>query len=217
MQRGPVMSAPVSVVVNGSPVPLKVTAEVGVVAAPSPSPTSSPSTPLPHVVRVSVVSPPAAVSPQSPQPATEADERSSSGASSGTGSDDEAPYDSDSGAEMKFHLRELEDNASSSPPPDGVSVGRPLDADKAILSRQGTVRGVRNLVRASIKCIADCQEGKVSWRRPPCASSCCGWDDSAAVYFHRPLCILPGGRGYSPDKSHNIYERSFLTSWCTSG
>lgn len=165
MQRGPVMSAPVSVVVNGSPVPLKVTAEVGVVAAPSPSPTSSPSTPLPHVVRVSVVSPPAAVSPQSPQPATEADERSSSGASSGTGSDDEAPYDSDSGAEMKFHLRELEDNASSSPPPDGVSVGRPLDADKAILSRQGTVRGVRNLVRASIKCIADCQEGKRNYVR----------------------------------------------------
>ncbi|KAH9373629.1 hypothetical protein HPB48_011377 [Haemaphysalis longicornis] len=160
MQRGPVMSAPVSVVVNGSPVPLKVS-EVVVTpsSSPSPPPPASSTALLPHVVRVSVVSPPAAVSPQSPPPATEADERSSSGASSGTGSDDEAPYDSDSGAEMKFHLRELEDTASS-PPPDGVSVGRPLDADKAILSRQGTVRGVRNLVRASIKCIADCQEGK---------------------------------------------------------
>ncbi|XP_077560438.1 uncharacterized protein LOC144175209 [Haemaphysalis longicornis] len=168
MQRGPVMSAPVSVVVNGSPVPLKVS-EVVVTPSSSPSPPPPPASStalLPHVVRVSVVSPPAAVSPQSPPPATEADERSSSGASSGTGSDDEAPYDSDSGAEMKFHLRELEDTASS-PPPDGVSVGRPLDADKAILSRQGTVRGVRNLVRASIKCIADCQEGKVSGTRRP--------------------------------------------------
>ncbi|KAH6936759.1 hypothetical protein HPB50_021300 [Hyalomma asiaticum] len=164
MQRGgPVMAAPaspVSVMVNGSPVALKATTELSV----SPTPTS----PVPHVVRVSVVPASSAVSPQSPAPSsgttatTEADERSSSGASSGTGSDDEAPYDSDSGAEMKFHLRELEDTPSSSPDGSGVSCGRPLDVEKAILSRQGTVRGVRNLVRASIKCIADCQEGKVS-------------------------------------------------------
>ncbi|KAH7954105.1 hypothetical protein HPB49_015570 [Dermacentor silvarum] len=163
MQRGgPVMAAPapVSVVVNGSPVALEAT-ELSV----SPTPTS----PVPHVVRVSVVPASTAVSPQSPAPtaptATEADERSSSGASSGTGSDDEAPYDSDSGAEMKFHLRELEDTPSSSPDGSGVSCGRPLDVEKAILSRQGTVRGVRNLVRASIKCIADCQEGKVSMQQ----------------------------------------------------
>lgn len=152
-------ASPVSVMVNGSPVALKTTTELSV----SPTPTS----PVPHVVRVSVVPASTAVSPQSPAPAnaattTEADERSSSGASSGTGSDDEAPYDSDSGAEMKFHLRELEDTPSSSPDSSGVSCGRPLDVEKAILSRQGTVRGVRNLVRASIKCIADCQEGKVS-------------------------------------------------------
>ncbi|XP_075545054.1 glutaredoxin domain-containing cysteine-rich protein CG31559-like [Dermacentor variabilis] len=162
MQRGgPVMAAPapVSVVVNGSPVALEAT-ELSV----SPTPTS----PVPHVVRVSVVPASSAVSPQSPAPvatATEADERSSSGASSGTGSDDEAPYDSDSGAEMKFHLRELEDTPSSSPDGSGVSCGRPLDVEKAILSRQGTVRGVRNLVRASIKCIADCQEGKRNYVR----------------------------------------------------
>ncbi|KAH8026180.1 hypothetical protein HPB51_016783 [Rhipicephalus microplus] len=156
---GPVMAAPaspVSVMVNGSPVALKTTtADLSV----------SPTSPVPHVVRVSVVPASAAVSPQSPATAAttaESDERSSSGASSGTGSDDEAPYDSDSGAEMKFHLRELEDTPSSSPDGSGVSCGRPLDVEKAILSRQGTVRGVRNLVRASIKCIADCQEGKVS-------------------------------------------------------
>ncbi|KAL3188644.1 hypothetical protein MRX96_022448 [Rhipicephalus microplus] len=157
---GPVMAAPaspVSVMVNGSPVALKTTtADLSV----------SPTSPVPHVVRVSVV--PAAVSPQSPATAAttaESDERSSSGASSGTGSDDEAPYDSDSGAEMKFHLRELEDTPSYSPDGSGVSCGRPLDVEKAILSRQGTVRGVRNLVRASIKCIADCQEGKRNYVR----------------------------------------------------
>ncbi|CAN8032991.1 unnamed protein product [Ixodes persulcatus] len=161
MQRA---SPTVSIIVNGSPVPLNeapvVNPSVTSLVTPVVTPehreqqpqTTTPG--VPHVVRVSVGI------PSAPEP----DERSSSGASSGTGSDDEAPYDSDSGAEMKFHLRELEDTKDDEDGSSGKTSleGPVLDAELAILSRQGTVRGVRNLVRASIKCIADCQEGKVS-------------------------------------------------------
>ncbi|CAN8006878.1 unnamed protein product [Ixodes hexagonus] len=175
MQRA---SPTVSIIVNGSPVPLNkapvvtptvtTTSLVASVVTPVVTQTTvvtpehhvqqqqqQQTTPgVPHVVRVSVGI------PSAPEP----DERSSSGASSGTGSDDEAPYDSDSGAEMKFHMRELEDTRDDEDGGSGKTClqGPVLDAELAILSRQGTVRGVRNLVRASIKCIADCQEGKVS-------------------------------------------------------
>lgn len=166
----------VSVIVNGSPVPLK----PPLVQEPTPVAVTSDTAPksVPHVVRVSVVGIP-------PEP----DERSSSGASSGSGSDDEATaYDSDSGAEMKFHLRELEDTTAEDDKdrkiaPSAGATEPILDAELAILSRQGTVRGVRNLVRASIKCIADCQEGKVREHGVPCL--CCAADKFAK------LCVRP--------------------------
>lgn len=211
----PQRSPAVSVVVNGSPVTLD--ADV-----PERAPGHIPG----HIVRVSVSLPPLKL---------DQDERSSSGASSGPGSDDEAHFECDF-ADMKYNMRgmdggakltmkELErdlemnlsmkeldhgpgvklgenglkngfnvlqplehgsymkDSAKEQQQFDagmtfhlkeldgvvnGVSSERedehPLDAalanEQAILSRQGTVRGVKNLVRASIKCIVDCQEGR---------------------------------------------------------
>ncbi|KAG0432536.1 hypothetical protein HPB47_020766 [Ixodes persulcatus] len=143
MQRA---SPTVSIIVNGSPVPLNeapvVNPSVTSLVTPVVTPehreqqpqTTTPG--VPHVVRVSVGI------PSAPEP----DERSSSGASSGTGSDDEAPYDSDSGAEMKFHLRELEDTRDDEDGSSGKTSleGPVLDAELAILSRQGTPGGPRS-------------------------------------------------------------------------
>ncbi|XP_064483185.1 glutaredoxin domain-containing cysteine-rich protein CG12206-like [Ornithodoros turicata] len=197
----PQRSPTVSIVVNGSPVALD-----------GPNDTDFRHS-NGHVVRVSLSLPP--LKPDQ-------DERSSSGASSGPGSDDETPFECDfssvnynmrsldsgismkdlqqdlkaslavkdahakdeyhngvcfnvleAGAngydsDMKFHMKELDgvvNHVSNGAREDEHPLDAALANEQAILSRQGTVRGVKNLVRASIKCIVDSQDGRRNYSR----------------------------------------------------